>query len=225
MDYGYVYDINELLEWQLSIQETIHVLTTSSDDPTMPVDTCADTFAANDLCIAFAVGDVGLFPLPEDLTRPRAGTGVWDGTNIVGFVDQDGIRDPLLWSYYKEMKYFPRYEDIPREFDINVSTVRLDFDLVLPPVPMVEPAPGMPPEPARGQRNLSAVLNRLSKFVQNPICFDESFDFVHGQEGAAQRFLSELAYPGLRERFFINGLDYSVLELYLGYEEALSTLR
>lgn len=115
------------------------------------------------------------------------------------------------------MKWFPRYKTFPFDFEINVSTIRQYSDQVLP----TSLEPGMqPPNTPLGRRNLREELERvrLDKFVQNPLCFDEAFEFVESDEG--HRFLREAILPGVRERFFTNGLDFNMLELYFGFEAA-----
>ncbi len=70
------------------------------DDPRMPIDTCAETFAAGDQCIASSILDVGLTPEIEAVSRPLAGVGVWNGMELVGPVDEDGFRGTEFWSFY-----------------------------------------------------------------------------------------------------------------------------
>ena len=176
---------------------------------------CAATFSIFDTCIATAITDVGLIPQPEEILRPRAGTGVWNGSNIVNLVDQDGFRAPILWSYYKAMKWFPRYKAFPFVFDVNVSDVRLAFDQVLPTI-LTDPST-IP----QGRRNLSdeVSLAGLENLVQSPLCFNDSLEFMKLEEGT--KFFYEALLAGVRERFFTNELDFNMLELHLGYEDEI----
>ena len=117
----------------------------------------------------------------------------------------------MLWSYYKARKWNDRYKQFPSAFEGNTTSNRLDFDRLLSDV-TTAPA-------GLGKKNLSEEIefSNLKDLVQSPRCVDDPFDFLEVDGG--RKFFNEAIIPGIRERFFTNGYDFNMLELYLGYED------
>lgn len=83
---------------------------------------------------------------------------------------------------------------------------------VLPPDPAYLPLP---------QRNFSQAAENVDSLIQHPLCYRDAIEFVD-KTYEGRRFLNEIAFPGARERYFADdALDFNVLELYLGLEEAI----
>ena len=192
------------------------------NDPRFPVDTCVATFSIQDGCIAQQVTNVGLVTELLTIMRPVAGTGVWDGEKLVGFVEENGFRNPVGFSPFKTAKWYERYSSTPWDFAQNVTDIRLKFDMLLP---VTAGAPGdQPVDPGRTNLSKELEMTGLQDYDQNLFCFDRHLDYP--DEEKAGKFANEVIYSGLRERFFDDVFGFNALSFYLGFEsESPSSVR
>lgn len=101
------------------------------NDSRYPIDTCAVSFATQDDCTSQAALSVGLTVVPNDQNEARSGLGVWNGERFVGFVEEDGFRNPQQWSFYRQLKWFKRYGANPQNTNNDATGARLNFQLLL----------------------------------------------------------------------------------------------
>ena len=101
------------------------------NDSRYPIDTCAVSFATQDDCTSQAALGVGLVVLPNDQNDARSGLGVWNGHRFVGFVEEEGFRNPQQWSFYRQLKWFKRYGGNPQTTVNEANGARLSFQLLL----------------------------------------------------------------------------------------------
>ena len=101
------------------------------NDSRYPIDTCAVSFATQDDCTSQAARGVGLTVLPNDQNEARSGLGVWNGERFVGFVEEDGFRNPQTWSFYRQLKWFKRYGSNPQNTNNDAIGARFNFQLLL----------------------------------------------------------------------------------------------
>ncbi|KAK3696519.1 hypothetical protein LTR37_017937 [Vermiconidia calcicola] len=179
-------------------------------DPRYPVDTCAATYSLSDSCISTTLLDIGLTTQQLEGAKPDSGFGVWNGKELVGFVEEDGFREPEFWSPFRTAKWFQRYGNAPWNLSEAVSTVRLSFDILLD---ARLPSTG-------GESNLTAAIEAadLNGYVQDFFCSGDDRTFPDGSKGSL--FVEEVAYAAERERFFASVLELNVLEYVLSYETA-----
>ena len=191
------------------------------NDSRYPIDICAATFSIEDQCVSQAALSVGLSVLPVELTDPQtrgSGVGVWNRDEFVGFVEEDKLRQPILWPLYRRLKWYKRYGNNPWTSSLDASSARASFSLLMPP-------PFSPIAIQAGQPNLSqAVFGAgLEYYVQNFACAldDPSVRFPSGEKGAL--FVDEVLTAAQRERFLGSVFDLNVLEFLLGYEDQIES--
>ena len=187
------------------------------DSPLYPVDTCAATFALGDTCISQTLTRVGLTPNPLGPKELRAGVGIWDGKEFVAPVEDDGFRNPQLWSTFRKVKWYQRYGDTPWSFQQNVTDTRFKFDQLVRARTQSELTnPGM--------SNLSAAVEnaQLQGLVQSFTCSgkDGQRVFPDEEDKKGLRFVEDVIAAGERERWFANFMELNLLQYLLGYEEA-----
>ncbi|KAK5119490.1 hypothetical protein LTR85_007590 [Meristemomyces frigidus] len=169
------------------------------NDPRYPVDTCAATFSLGDQCILASATGVGLMTMPAPVPM-RAGTGVWDGKLFVGFVEADGFRTPLAWSFFRKLKWFQRYGATPTRLANNATTARQQLFQLLPLV--AAPMPGV-----QAKKNLrqEVAASGLLPIVEGTLCSlgdpSAGIDCAGGKE---RLFVEEVCNAGARERYLGN---------------------
>ena len=185
------------------------------DDYQYPVDTCAATFALSDTCIVTAATNVGLLLEPLGRSLLGEGVGIWNGKEIVSFVEEDGFRGAEVWAPYRQRKWGQRYGNAPQNFAENVTTLRFSFDALLPSSGVSYGRQRVP-----GKPNLSREIREagLQGYVQNFFCTDETLASLDSEEG--RLFALEVLNSAGRERFFEDYMRLNVLEFFLGFEQA-----
>ena len=164
------------------------------NDPRMTIDTCAATFEQIvDTCISQLATSVGL--MPETFQPTQAGVGIWDGESFVGFIEDEGFRDPMIWTPARQARWFQRYGNVPWDYSRNVSEKQLSYQQL-----------GL-----QGFTSLAEEVkrNKLRKLVGENVCENELLDCKDAEQ---QLFLKEVVGAGIRERFFgdydqLNGVD------------------
>ena len=164
------------------------------NDPRMTIDTCAATFEQIvDTCISQLATSVGL--TPEAFQPTQAGVGIWNGESFVGFIEDEGFRDPMTWTPARQARWFQRYGNVPWDFSQRVSKEKLSYQQL-----GVQQFTSLAEEVER---------NSFRKLVRGGICENKLLDC---KEAEQQLFLKEVVDAGVRERFFgaygqLNGVD------------------
>ena len=85
---------------------------------------------------------------------------------------------------------------------------------------LLRPTGGIRGEQSEGKANLRTEVKRsgLKGYIQSTVCSEVDFTSLQSKKGA--KFTEEVLTAGARERFFENYRELSVLELFLGYEDA-----
>lgn len=184
------------------------------DNPNWPVDTCAATFSLQDTCISQSLNDVGL--QPQLFQEMSTGVGLWDGKEIVGFVEANGFRNPAQWTFFRQLKWFERYGQAPQRSSTSAQQARLGFSQIL--------SPGVAGRAMAGQRNLSQQVeaSALIDVVKNDLCTagqgSDNRVSLDCFEEKDNLFLTEVWNAGVRERYFEDVGELPALDALFAYE-------
>ncbi|KAJ9640888.1 hypothetical protein H2199_005556 [Coniosporium tulheliwenetii] len=168
-------------------------------DPRFTIDTCAATFSTlSDTCLATSASNVGL--LSRLVTPSDAGTGVWDGAEFRGFVEDTDFRNPQSWSLFRKLRWFRRYGITPWEYARNVSLTQTRYRQLGTAI----------------FKSLEAAVKAadLEKAVRLGLCESGLFDCT---QSGNSLFLQEVIDAGIRERFFGNVDELNGLDAILGF--------
>ena len=167
------------------------------DEPELTIDTCAATFdTLSDTCIGGLASDVGLMATPVQLRDN--GTGVWNGSSFVGFVEDAGFRDSATWSPFKQARFGLRYGEsaaAPRQSVIESNYRILGTSLFT---------------------SLSDELEfqKLNETVLKGAC--ETKSGLCLRDAGSDRWRREVIEAGVRDRFFGDADELNELNSVLG---------